>query len=176
VQRGENLARIAHRYGTSVAELVRLNSLSDPNYVQAGRTLTVAAVAAWACPVQGADRWSFVDSFGAPRAGGRVHQGIDLFATRGTPVVANVAGTLTHVQGMNAGLAYYLDGVDQLIYYGAHLDSYARGEGAVAAGEVVGFVGNTGNAATTPPHLHFSMERPDGAILNPFAGLVEACP
>jgi murein DD-endopeptidase MepM/ murein hydrolase activator NlpD len=172
---GENLATIARRHGTTVAELVRLNNIADANYVRAGQTIVVSPAAAWGCPVQGADRWSFVDSFGAPRAGGRVHQGIDVFAARGTPVVANAAGHLTHVQGANAGLAYYLQAIDGLTYYGAHLDTYARGEGPVAAGEVIGSVGNTGNAATTPPHLHFSMERPDGTILNPYTALAGAC-
>lgn len=175
VLQGETLAGIARRFGATVAELVRLNDISDPNYVRAGRTLVVSAAMAWNCPVAGADRWSFIDSFGAPRPGGRVHQGIDVFAPRGTPVIANVAGNLIHVQGANAGLAYYLEGVDGLTYYGAHLDGYAHGEGTVAAGEVIGSVGNSGNAATTPPHLHFSMERPDGTILNPYSGLVGAC-
>lgn len=175
VQPGENLATIARRYGTTVAELARLNGITDPNRIWAGGSLTLSAAPAWVCPVQGADRWSFIDSFGAPRAGHRVHQGIDIFAARGTPVVANVAGSLIHVQGANAGLAYYLEGTDNLTYYGAHLDGYARGEGPIAAGEVIGVVGNTGNAASTPPHLHFSMERPDGTILNPYSGLREVC-
>lgn len=172
---GENLASIARRYDTTVAELVRLNNIADPNYVRAGSTIVVSPAATWVCPVQGADQWAFIDSFGAPRPGGRVHQGIDIFATRGTPVVANVAGVLTFVQGANAGNAYYLDGVDGFVYYGAHLDTYARGEGQVAGGELIGTVGNTGNAAPTPPHLHFSMEQSDGTILNPFTGLRQAC-
>src|SRR5688500_1068679 len=117
---GETLSRIAAKYGLPTADLARMNGISDPNMVRIGKQLSVPGGAPWQCPVEGADRWSFIDSFGAPRPSGP-HMGIDIFAKRGTAVLANTGGTLRHVRGARAGNAYYLEGDDGLTYYGAHL-------------------------------------------------------
>jgi len=125
----------------------------------------------WICPVQGP--LAFSDDYGAPRGGGFSHQGNDILAPRGTPVVASVDGVVRHRSGAISGLAYYLDGDDGTEYFGAHLDSYGE-SGRVSAGTVVGTVGNTGDAASTAPHLHFEVH-PGGGNINPFPILSQYC-
>jgi hypothetical protein len=114
-----------------------------------------------------------VDTFGAPRSGGRRHEGIDIFADRGTPIHAITGGTV--VQGFDGGklggVVVRIQGDDGRYYYYAHLqegsvDHLEVGE-RVNAGQVIGAVGNTGNAATTPSHLHFQV-RENGEWINPF--------
>ncbi len=116
---------------------------------------------------------TFSDDFGAPRADTGFHQGIDLFAPVGTPVVAVHDGTLFNV-GWNrlGGNRLWLDdGVGDAFYY-AHLSAYAPTavEGAsVRAGDVIGFVGATGDAVGTPPHLHFEIHPGGSWAVPPFA-------
>jgi murein DD-endopeptidase MepM/ murein hydrolase activator NlpD len=103
-------------------------------------------------PVQGGGK--FTNDWGAPRSGGRKHRGTDIFAPRGTPVVAIEDGVVSRV-GWNdlGGNRLWLNGK----WYYAHLDRYAPGitEGSsVKAGQVLGYVGDTGDAKGTPPHLH----------------------
>ena len=105
------------------------------------------------CPVEGGAE--FVDSWGAPRSGGRRHQGVDMLAAHGTPVVAPVAGTVTNRNNGAGGLSYHLIADDGTYYYGTHLSSYGA-TGYVPAGTVIGYVGDTGNARGTP-HLHFEI-------------------
>jgi hypothetical protein len=114
-----------------------------------------------------------VDTFGAPRSGGRRHEGIDIFADSGTPIHAISGGTV--VQGFEGGnlggVVVRIQGDDGRYYYYAHLkegsvDHLEVGQ-RINAGEVIGQVGNTGNAATTPAHLHFQV-REDGEWINPF--------
>ena len=117
-------------------------------------------VAAGLCPVAGPV--TFTDTWGAPRSGGRAHQGVDMFAAEGTPVVAVAAGRVEHYNNSLGGLSYRLYADDGTFYYGTHLSAYANeGAGHVDAGTVIGYVGRTGNAATTPPHLHWEIH-PDG--------------
>ena len=128
----------------------------------------------WVCPVQGAR--SFVDSWGAPRAGGRSHQGVDIMAPRGTPVVTPVAGTVTTKTGGIGGLTFRLSGVDGNWYYGAHLDSYSGASGFLPAGTVVGYVGDTGDAKGTSPHLHFEIHIGGyGNPVNPYPTVARYC-
>ncbi|MEO7836105.1 MAG: LysM peptidoglycan-binding domain-containing protein, partial [Acidimicrobiales bacterium] len=96
VSAGENLARIATKYETTVAALVDANNLKNPNLIREGGDLQVPGLP-WLCPVQGPLQFS--DSWGAPRPAGRRHLGTDVFATRGTPVVASVGGMLEHANG-----------------------------------------------------------------------------
>lgn len=124
------------------------------------------------CPVGGAT--SFSDTWGAPRSGGRSHRGVDMFAAKGTPVVAPVGGTVRHRDNSLGGKSFYLDGDDGHRYYGAHLDSYGA-SGRVEAGTVVGTVGNTGNARFTSPHLHFEIHPGGGSAINPTPTVRAAC-
>ncbi len=134
---------------------------------------TPIASGEWICPVQGAH--AFSNDYGQPRSGGRRHQGIDILAPRGTPVVAPVSGTATERNNDLGGITFWLDGGDGNSYYGAHLDSWAGNSGHVAAGTRLGTVGTTGNAAGGPPHLHFEIHPGGGAAINPFPTLSKYC-
>lgn len=171
VAAGQTLAGIAKTYGTSVSELVSANGLKNPNLIREGAVLQVPGPA-WLCPVQGLRQFS--DSWGQPRPGERRHEGTDVFAHRGTPVVANVAGRVEQVSGARAGLAYYLWGDDGNTYYGAHLDTISA-SGRVERGDRIGTVGSTGNARGTTPHLHFEIKPGGGAPVNPFPTLGKWC-
>ncbi len=172
VASGENLSRIAARYATTSAELAAANGLKNPNLIREGVELEVPGPP-WVCPVQGPRQFS--DSWGAPRPGGRRHLGVDVFAARGTPVVANVGGLLAHAKGANAGLAYYLQGDDRYTYYGAHLDALEAPPGRIEQGVRIGTVGSTGNARGTTPHLHFEIKPGGGAPVNPMPSFEKWC-
>ncbi|MBW3578188.1 MAG: M23 family metallopeptidase [Actinobacteria bacterium] len=169
VQRGESLSVIAARYGVTVADLAGVNGISDPNRILAGTRLTIPG--GWRCPVEGAVR--FLNDYGYPKPDGRFHDGIDLFAPRGTPVVASVAGVATQREGSRGGLQVQFDGVDGYRYYATHLDAFGVA-GQVQAGTVIGRVGTSGNAAGTDPHLHFEMHDSQGPV-NPYPVLLAAC-
>ena len=130
------------------------------------------STSAWQCPVAGPH--SFSNDWGAPRSGGRRHQGNDILSPRGTPVVASVSGSVRRRSGGLGGLAYYLAGDDGNTYYGAHLASFGA-QGRVAKGTVVGYVGTTGNASGGPPHLHFEVHPGGGRAVNPYPTLVRYC-
>ncbi len=111
------------------------------------------------------------DTFGAVRVGHR-HEGIDIFGATGTPVRATVDGVLRDVKETNiGGRIVYLTSADGTYYYYAHLDRWAPGIAggvSVIAGQILGFLGRTGNAEETPPHLHFEIHPLGGAAINPF--------
>ncbi len=107
------------------------------------------------CPVAGPT--TFTNTWLAPRSGGRQHKGVDILANEGTPVVAPVAGDVEFAEDTLGGLAFHLWGDDGNYYYGAHLSAYAGSSRHASAGEVIGYVGHTGNADATSPHLHFEI-------------------
>lgn len=133
-------------------------------------------------PVSGVTPDQLTDTFGAPRSGGRSHKGIDIFANRGTPAVAPVSGTITKA-GNSGGLGgnrVWIQGPTGLHHYLAHLDQVSVRTGQrVSAGDPVGTVGNTGNAQSTPPHLHYSINTrntSETGTVNPFSLLQDAQP
>ncbi|MBI5477854.1 MAG: M23 family metallopeptidase [Deltaproteobacteria bacterium] len=114
-------------------------------------------------PVDGVHPREVRSSWQAPRPSGRRHEGSDIFAPRGTKVRSATRGTVFRV-GWDplGGRVVTVLGEGPAFYYYAHLDDWADGLDAgdsVAPGEVLGFVGNSGNARTTPPHLHFGVYR-----------------
>ena len=113
-------------------------------------------------PVQGATRDKLHDSFDEKRGGNRRHEAIDILAPLNTPVLAVEDGTIAKLFRSDAGgiTAYQFDPSNTYVYYYAHLDHYAPGlaEGKrVARGQVIGYVGVTGNAPKDTPHLHFAI-------------------
>jgi murein DD-endopeptidase MepM/ murein hydrolase activator NlpD len=125
------------------------------------------------CPVKGVV--VFTDDFGEIRSGGP-HPGIDMGALTGTPVVAVVGGLVRHDPGGDGGNGAWLTGLDGDSYYYAHFSKYEGDGGLVKAGDVIGYVGMTGNA--TGPHLHFEVHPGLPGVnppVDPFATLVALC-
>lgn len=121
-----------------------------------------------AMPVDGVRVEQVGDSWHAPRSGGRLHEGQDIFAKRGASVRSATEGYVVRVgESTLGGNTVWVAGAGGRSYYYAHLDSYAPGLAVgdyVTAGSVLGFVGTTGNAAGTSPHLHFGVYAPGGVI------------
>ncbi|MCP4306021.1 MAG: peptidoglycan DD-metalloendopeptidase family protein [bacterium] len=130
-----------------------------------------------ACPVNGAV--AFTDTWGAPRSGGRSHKGVDMIAARGTPLVAIEAGTIKRLRNSGlGGITVVLAGASGDEFYYAHLDGWAPGLSAgqsVAVGELIGYVGNTGNAQYTVPHLHFEHSPGGNGAVNPYPLVAGLC-
>ena len=126
----------------------------------------------WLCPVAGAH--AFGNDYGDARSGGRHHAGNDILAARGTPIVAPVAGTVSFRSVSVGGRSFFLEGVDGNEYFGTHLSGYAGGARSVSAGEVIGYVGDDGNARGTP-HLHFEIHPGHHGTTNPYPTLSAHC-
>ena len=115
------------------------------------------------CPMNGA---AYGDSWGAPRSGGRSHEGVDMLAPRATPIYAVVSGSVNFQQNRLGGNAASLVGDNGNRYYYAHFASYEGVSRRVTQGEVIGYNGDTGNATGTP-HLHFEVHPGGGLAVNP---------
>ncbi len=174
VQSGDSLSGIAGQFGTTATAIAEANELQDVNRIVAGQTLTVPGASggggtAWSCVVPGA---TFINDFGVAKPDGRYHEGVDLYAPKGTLIHAPVGGTIEHIQGNRSGQQFTLRGDDGYTYIGTHLDAYGP-SGRVEQGEPIGTVGNTGNARGGPDHLHFEMHH--GSVVNPFPTLQTYC-
>ncbi len=131
-------------------------------------------------PVAGVAAKDLIDSFDDMRGGTRHHNALDIMAKRNTPVLAAVSGTVIKLHNSAAGglTIYEADPASRFVMMYGHLDSYRPGlaDGAkVTRGEIIGFVGSTGNANPLAPHLHFQVTRNDnmkewwkGTPINPF--------
>jgi murein DD-endopeptidase MepM/ murein hydrolase activator NlpD len=129
-----------------------------------------------ACPVD--QPRSYSDTYGAPRSGGRSHLGVDILAPHGTPLRAYESGTISRMHSNSlGGISLYLQGASGNEYYYTHLSGYVSGLSTgqhVTAGQHIGFVGDTGNAAGIP-HLHWEVFPGGGGNANPYPYASSAC-
>jgi peptidoglycan LD-endopeptidase LytH len=135
-----------------------------------GSIPTVSGQALQACPAPGT---SFSDTFGAPRSGGRTHQGVDMMGNYGMPIYAAQSGTVSHSSSSLGGNQAYVHSSAGYTFY-AHLQGYSNASGSVSAGTLIGYMGDTGNATGTP-HLHFEYHPGGGAAVNPTPYVAAVC-
>ncbi len=124
-----------------------------------------------AMPVQDVSKKQITNTWHAPRDGGRLHEGQDIFAPRGTPILSATEGYVVKIgEDSLGGQTVSVIGTGGRIYYYAHLEAYAPHltEGDyVTTQTLLGYVGTTGNAAGTPPHLHFGVYESTRGAMNP---------
>jgi murein DD-endopeptidase MepM/ murein hydrolase activator NlpD len=148
----------------AAARLAELGELATPKLGAGGLV----------CPIDGPN--SFIDSWGFPRSGGRSHEGTDMMAAFGTPVVAIADGTITYVGvGETAGNWIRLTSNEGDAYWYMHNKENLASVGKVRAGELIATVGDTGNAIGGPPHVHFEYHPGDGGPVNPYPLLSGIC-
>jgi len=123
------------------------------------------------CPVAGPR--AFADTWGAARSGGRSHVGVDMMSPGGTPLVAAESGFANFLTNRLGGNAIWLQGSSGTKYYYAHLSKWEGPSRAVSQGEVIGYVGATGN--TTANHLHFEVHPGGGRAVNPYPCVRNVC-
>ena len=151
-----------------LAELARLTG--------AAAGVDIEALPGFICPVQGGAQ--FINDWGFPRSGGRRHKGNDMFAPRGTNLVAVANGEVRLNNSRLGGVSVWLYSDYGAHFYYAHLDGYPSGLStgdSVSTGQVVGYVGDSGNARGGTPHLHFQIHPGGGSPVNPFPANVAAC-
>jgi peptidoglycan LD-endopeptidase LytH len=174
-------ARIEDAYAEAeeaVADLkkqLRRELLAQLRAATAGNAppIDASGILKW-CPVD-APR-SYIDDFGFPRSGGRSHQGNDIFAPEGTPIRAPFAGRAEESYNTLGGYSVHVYGADGTYVYNAHLSRYAGIDGQqVKPGDLIGYVGNTGNAVGTPPHNHFELHPGGGSAITPYPFLNAVC-
>ena len=179
VAAGESWYVISRSTGVPIDALVAANNGSRSSPIHPGQTLCLPEVGFGrdlpgvvldAAPVRGACR--FANSWQATRGGGRLHAGVDLISPAGTPVVAAANGTLTRqtTEGSRSGNAWWLTTSSGTYFFYAHLAGFSNGLSVgsrVQAGDVIGFVGSTGNAVS--PHLHFEIHPSGGGPVNPYS-------
>ncbi|MFZ4518308.1 MAG: LysM peptidoglycan-binding domain-containing protein [Microthrixaceae bacterium] len=199
VRPGDSLWLIAQRNRVGLDALLRANGLRANSLILPGRRLVIPgrgavtptqpisatrpaqpapapgglARIAMVCPVPGA---RYTNDWGFPRGNGTgFHQGNDLMAPKGTTIVAPVSGTLTFGSNPLGGTTFNITTRDGWVVYGAHMSATIGGNRQVTAGQVIGRVGDSGDARGGPPHLHLGLRRTVGSFINPYPSLVGAC-
>jgi peptidoglycan LD-endopeptidase LytH len=141
----------------------------------AARVSSAGRFAKFTLPVTPA---GFANTWGAPRSGGRRHQGTDVMSPCGSPVIAVTDGSIQRLASSGAGgTSLYLRATNGDVFFYAHLRGYAPGMGAgkpVSAGQVIGVNGNSGNASGGPCHVHFEWHPSGGRPVNPYPLLASA--
>jgi murein DD-endopeptidase MepM/ murein hydrolase activator NlpD len=157
-----------------------VQSASEAAMSASAATAAAASAPKLLIPVEGMKLAQLSDNFDQPRGTERHHEALDIMAPKGTKVLAVADGKVAKLFDSKAGglTVYQFDPSDKLAYYYAHLDKYADGlkEGAeIKRGDLIGYVGVTGNSSPTAPHLHFAVFEltPEkqwwkGTPLNPF--------
>lgn len=201
VRQGDSLWLIAQRNKVGLDALLRANGLRPTSVILPGRRLVVPgrggpaitptqpisatrpaqpapapgglARITMVCPVPGA---RYANDWGFPRGNGLgFHQGNDLMAPKGATIVAPVSGTLTFGSNPLGGTTFNITTRDGWVVYGAHLSATVGGNRQVTAGQVIGRVGDSGDARGGPPHLHLGLRRTVGSFINPYPSLAAAC-
>jgi murein DD-endopeptidase MepM/ murein hydrolase activator NlpD len=130
--------------------------------------IEIYSVPTFAFPVAGVTDKSIQSFWGAPRSNGnRLHEGLDIFAAKSTPVLAVTEGFISYTgeRGLGGKQVWLRNGIFGKSFYYAHLDSIKVSSATrVKTGDTLGFIGNTGNARFTAPHLHFGIYEKEGAI------------
>jgi murein DD-endopeptidase MepM/ murein hydrolase activator NlpD len=172
-----SMSKLEARSKTTVAKLTstfeKAKQVTDH---LAGFNTTHLVNGRWtSCPVS--KPFSFVNSWGAARSGGRAHKGTDIMNPMRNKVHAIVDGVVSRLSTSSlGGISLYMRGDDGNEYYYAHLDSYASRAGQrVKAGELIAYNGQTGNARYTAPHVHFEVHPGGGGAVNPYSYVKAAC-
>jgi peptidoglycan LD-endopeptidase LytH len=172
-----SMSKLEARSKTTVAKLTstfeKAKQVADH---LAGFNATHLVNGRWtSCPVS--KPFSFVNSWGAARSGGRAHKGTDIMNPMRNKVHAIVDGVVSRLSTSSlGGISLYMRGDDGNEYYYAHLDSYASRAGQrVKAGELIAYNGQTGNARYTAPHVHFEVHPGGGGPVNPYPYVKAAC-
>lgn len=175
---GRNIARVQPKKAEATATADTKKERDRAFAARANALFAPLSGTSLQMPVVGITPRDLANSWGDPRDGGvRKHKGIDIFAPKGTAVVAVTSGIITYIGDQpKGGQCLWLTSEDGASFYYAHLDRWAPGlfEGMeVRSGDLLGYVGNTGNARTTPPHLHFGVNQND-EMVNPYPILTKA--
>ena len=164
----------ARKAAAAAAAAARREERAHAPSAPASGPSTTPSASGLVCPVDGPN--SFIDSWGYPRPGGRSHEGTDVMAAFGTPVVAVIGGTVTYAgYGDSAGNWIVLSGNDGNSYWYMHNRENLVTGGPVKAGELIATVGDTGNAIGGPPHVHFEYHPGGGGPVNPYPILTGPC-
>jgi LysM repeat protein len=181
VAAGDSWNAIARSTGVPIDALVAANKATQSSAIFPGQSLCLPeagfggqlpSVPLATAPIRGACR--FANSWHASRGGGRLHEGVDLISPTGTPVVAVANGQLTRstTLGARSGNAWWLTTSTGTYFFYAHLSRFASGLSVgshVHVGDVIGYVGSTGNAVS--PHLHFEIHPKGGGPVNPYSAI-----
>lgn len=160
----------ATAFGLSIAPATASAEPARPHASTVAETEPALSILLATCPLDGPG--TFEDSWGWARSGGRSHQGVDMIAARGVPVVAVRDGAAQFKTNGLGGRAVWLTADNGDKFYYAHLDDWNGSSRDVTAGDLIGWVGSTGNA--NGPHLHFET-LPGGSVENPYPHTLNAC-
>ncbi|HZD03008.1 MAG TPA: M23 family metallopeptidase [Actinomycetes bacterium] len=163
------------RFKEARALLDRLAGFPGGQSAYPAQSVITIAGHRYSCPVE--PPYSYTDTWGAARSGGRSHLGTDIMAPSGAKELAYTDGVVVREHSnLLGGLVLYLEGSDGNEYYYAHLSRYAVSNGTrVRAGQVISYVGNTGDARWTAPHLHFEVHPGGGTPANPYPYVKRVC-
>lgn len=170
-------AEIKAVYDEIIVELERLETAEEERILLVAKRAEEAKrnggvfIELVACPIGGVH--TFIDSWGFARSGGRRHKGVDMMAKAGTPIVAPLDGTVAHRSNRVGGRSFHLLAADGTYFYGTHMSAYGK-SGDVKAGDIIGYVGDDGNAAGLP-HLHLEIHPKKGSPTNPYPSVAVVC-